>query len=161
MTTDEFDYALSLVMAHEAFRPGAYWDKTGQPIPVTVDGGNPTVGYGLNIGPSGGMTEGEARTLLWMRLVRIRSNIQKADRWFASLSGPRQAAVLDVAYNVGFVGWLEFVETRAALQSGDYTKAGACLLNSDAARELPGRYAQDAKILADGIFPPELRVYNP
>lgn len=150
--TDPIEYAQALVERHEAFRANVYWDGTGAPIEAGAFG-NPTVGFGLNVGPSGGMTEGEARTVLWLRLMAIRAQVQNIDKWLASLSPQRQAVVLDVAYNVGVQGWIGFVETRAALQAGDFERAAAELLQSDAARLLPARYDEDARILATGKFP--------
>ncbi len=144
--------AVTLVALHEGFSAQVYWDKTGEPIGVGPDG-NPTVGYGINVGPTGGLMMDEAQALLEMRLERIAASLSQVDRYFSSLSDARKAAVLDVAYNVGINGWLGFTDTRKYLAAGDFSAAASALLDSDAARELSARYHQDAEIIRTGIFP--------
>ena len=117
----------STLKKEEGFRSHPYPDTRG----------NLTIGYGTNI--SEGITLDEAEFLLTERLRRTGKDL--AIEWPPYKSQPERvrAALLDMAYQIGVEGLMEFKEMLTALERGDYTTARAQALDSSWARETPKR----------------------
>ena len=106
-----------------------------KPYPDTL--GGLTIGYGTAIGE--GITRTEAAYLLRERLVDTRKRLAKAWTPFDAMSPHVQAALLDMGYQLGVEGVLEFDDMLAALERGDYAAAQAAALDSEWAVQTPAR----------------------
>jgi hypothetical protein len=61
--------------------------------------------------------------------------------------GPmRQAVLTDVCHNVGSAGLAKFTQLQAAIARGDMEAAAVELLDSQAARRAPARFAELARL---------------
>ncbi len=69
------------------------------------------------------------------------------------LNEPRQAALIDMAYELGTRGLSEFTNTLALLRQSDYEATASEMLRSDWAREVPLRAQEDAEIMRTGEWP--------
>jgi len=88
--------ATTLVKQHEGLVLKPYQDSTGI-----------SIGYGTNL--SAGITQEEAEYLLTYRLAKLQSRLQKL-LWYVQLTPVRKVAILDLAYNVGYSGLLNFTD---------------------------------------------------
>ena len=151
--TAAMDSALATVMVRlqkeEDFRPKPYPDSRG----------TTTIGWGTAIGQ--GITRTEAAYLLRERLEDTQKRLAKAWAPFEDMPAHVKEAVLDMAYQLGVEGVVGeprviasgdcdkpkrdrppgcgFHDMLAALVTGDYAAARAAALDSDWARETPGR----------------------
>jgi lysozyme len=129
----------------EGFRGYLYDDKSGKPVRAPV--GKATIGYGCNV--QAGWTREFAMRVVALKLADIFAVLSKT-WWWSAVDPVRRSVFLDVAFNVGTEGLLHFVQTIANAAKGDWQGAHDELLDSDAARELPGRYKRLAQILLSG-----------
>lgn len=86
--------------------------------------------------------------------VDIRQIVSCMDRklpWWRKLDEVRQHVLLNIAFNVGVNGLVNFKKMLAAAKVGDWKNAKAELLDSEAARLLPQRYVRLAKRIETGI----------
>lgn len=154
--------ALDLITRHEGFRPVVYCDRCGAAllaIPKAEswscncrDGllGNLTVGIGQRVdGP--GVRLDQARAMLDCRVGDVVAELDLLP-WFARLDGPRQVAIVDMAFQMGVEGVKEFRQTIAHLEAQDWGGAADAMLQSDWANQTPTRAAEDAHIIRTGSF---------
>ena len=120
----------------EAFRANPYQDTLG----------HETIGYGTKLP----ITEAEGAWLLGTRLADTHARLMKAWAPYGGLSHARQGALLDMAYELGVEGLLEFHDMLAALERGDWAAASTAALDSLWAKEVPSRAKSIAAILKDG-----------
>jgi len=66
---------------------------------------------------------------------------------FNSLSDARKCVLMDMSYNLGLQGLLEFKEMLAALEAGNYDEAADQMLNSLWAKQVGDRAIEDADIM--------------
>jgi lysozyme len=106
-----------------------------------------TVGYGFNL------------QIPWSRElcgVILNWHIVNIDKqlsvyyWYGLLDEVRKSVMIDVAYNVGIEGLLHFPKMISALVIKSWDVAADELMDSDAAKTSPKRYAILAKILRTG-----------
>ena len=125
------DSALAIVMVRlqqeEEFRSKPYPDSRG----------TTTIGWGTAIGQ--GITRTEAAYLLRERLEDTRKRLAKAWAPYEDMPAHVKEAVLDMAYQLGVEGTIEFTVMLAALERGDYAAARAAALDSEWARQTPER----------------------
>jgi len=69
---------------------------------------------------------------------------------FEELSQVRQRVLVNMALNLGRGRLRAFKKTIKAVKHGDWERAAAEILDSDAARELKNRYGRLAKMMRDG-----------
>lgn len=74
-------------------------------------------------------------------------------RSWVMLDAPRQAALTDMAYELGGHGLAMFRNTLALLRLEDYDAAAAEMLRSRWASEVPHRAKEDAEIIRTGEWP--------
>lgn len=124
-----------------------YSDAKGPKVKI-VDpyGGKLTIGIGWNIEDRGLPKE------IIDRLFDIACDdaIKDAERLypnFSKMSIPRQAAIINLCYNMGYSRLSAFVPTNALIKSGQFTKAAARLRNTLYAKQLPGRSSRVANLL--------------
>lgn len=124
-------------MLEEGFRSKPYRDTRGFL----------TVGYGLNL--DSGISRRVAVAALTEQLSELHETLLTYS-WYATLDVVRQGVCLDMAFNLGLHGLMAFAHMIAAIERGDWAQAKVELLNSKAARELPSRYAELARLLLTG-----------
>jgi lysozyme len=147
--------AVRLIAAAEGLRLGVYDDATGKPIgPGVTLRGHPTIGYGRALDRQG-ITRDEARALLENDLAVLTgqvAGIVGADFW-PPLGPARQAALIDIAYEIGPAGLARFSEMLGAVRTGDWKGAHSAALRSAWAHQVPTRASRDALILLTGAMP--------
>ena len=113
--------------------------------------GNWTIGYGHT--PA---TEGEvwdlqrAEDQLIMDLDQAADDLDKALPWAESMGVVRWSVFVNMAYNMGIDGLLQFHETLAAAQAGDYEKTAAGMLDSLWAKQVGDRAIRLAQQMQTG-----------
>lgn len=130
--------ALHLVKKHEGFRRFPYKDTVGKL----------TIGYGLNL-EDRGLPEEDAELLTIRYLVELERSLRVARPVFGILSPQRQAALLDMAYQLGLGGLLNFKRMWAAIENKEWARACFEALDSKWAKQTPKRAEAIALILRD------------
>lgn len=154
MTAGELAFAL--LWNEEAYRQYAYNDLTGKCVtcqttdPKTT--GNLTWLVGLNL-----ETEGcpeLAQVVLKWSIAKREAAVLAEFPHYAALDTIRQAALLDIAFNVGAHGLMGFHRMLAAIVAADWaTAAKECHVGDP---RLEGRYEHLAYMLEHGALPPDL-----
>lgn len=138
---------------HEGWREFVYDDATGQAIgPGDTLVGNPTIGYGwaLNKTPMHkALGEAVLRDMAQERIFELHHRLP----WVRELDEVRQVVLYELAYNLGVAGLLAFEKTLEYVRRRRFAQAGVELLDSDAARSLPGRYHVLSDMLVTGRWP--------
>jgi len=88
--------------------------------PYHCSAGKLTIGYGINL--DAGITIDEAEHLLDNRILDVIVDLQGLDFWL-DLSGVRRAVLVDMAYNLGHRGLLNFKKMLAAMKAKDFELA--------------------------------------
>jgi lysozyme len=73
--------------------------------------------------------------------------------YFSSLSAPRQAVLIDMAFNLGVGGLMKFTNTLAAVEAGDFAKAAERMMQSKWATQVKRRAFRLAKMMETGEWP--------
>jgi lysozyme len=126
------------LMKAEGFRPHVY-----------VLNGVRHIGYGFNI--DAGMSKYTATTLMIGQVREIEKQLQ-VFWWWAGLDDARCSVLLEMAFNMGPTGLLNFPKMLAAIGAKNWQAAHDECLDSDAARnpQLKSRYEGLAAILLNG-----------
>jgi lysozyme len=132
------DLAVTRLATEEGFRGLAYRDTVGKL----------TIGYGCNI--DAGWSQGLARAVLAYQTQDV-ANALNAQWWAKGLDDARLSALIDIGFNDGIHSLLGFPKMLAAVGAKNWQVAHDECLNSDAARQLPGRYKALAQILLTGV----------
>ena len=122
----------------EGFRPHKYVDTKGKE----------TIAIGFNI--DAGISLRAARTLFREQLAE-RADALAGFWWAKGLDDARMSVVIEIAFNAGTAGLLNYPKMLAAIGAKNWQAAHDECLDSDAARELPTRYNPLAKILLTGV----------
>lgn len=138
MTTQTVDLVFRELKSDEGFRANKYIDTTG----------HETIGYGFNI--DAGISPYAAAALLQAQIEERLIILAKYD-WYKALDPVRASVFLEVSFNVGMTGMLHFTSCIHYASIRDWPNAQKELLDSDAARKLPARYATLGQMLLTGI----------
>jgi len=113
-----------------------------------------TIGVGILIDErkGGGLTSEESAWLLQRRLEGKTKELDAALPWFKYLDTVRQAALLNMAYQLGVDGLLEFRKMLAAVRDLRWAEAESHALDSDWAKQTPERARRVARQLATGAW---------
>jgi lysozyme len=130
-----------LLLQHEGFRQFPYTDTTG----------HLTIGIGRNL-DSRGISQNEAFILLDDDSLYFSSKLSSVLPFFDSLDGIRQIALVDMCFNLGVNGLLEFKNFLGFVEKKDWKNASAELLDSKAAAQCVDRYKRLAEIILTGVF---------
>ena len=123
------------LLTEEGFRSLPYKDTRG----------HTTLGYGFNV--DAGISQYSAQVLLMAQLTELDTAMQKF-AWYAVADDVRKSVFLDIAFNGGLHGLLNFPHMLAAAMRGDWeTAAKECTVTEP---ELAGRYAMLAALLRTG-----------
>lgn len=141
---------LAQLKRHEGLRLEAYKDTEGVL----------TIGWGHNCeaSPVPGVEQegdvisrGSAENLLYQDLKSLARELDDRLPWWRGLDEPRQAVILNMAFNMGVSGLLGFKRALSAMKIGDYARAGTEMLDSRWAKEqVRGRAAELARQMVLG-----------
>ena len=123
--------------------------------PYRCTAGKLTIGVGRNL-EDRGITAAESAYLLGNDIDGFCVALLKALPWINQLDEVRQRVLLDMAFNLGMQGLLTFKNTLAAIQAGDYEKAGPMMLDSRWARQVGKRAERLSVMMVTGKDPREL-----
>lgn len=129
------------IIKYEGFSPVAYKDSLGKL----------TIGFGRLIDIGGGITREEAMFLLQNDISRVQTALQQLS-YFSSLSEPRQAVLVNMAFQLGINGLLNFKKTLNFIQASDYDSASKEMLNSTWAIQTPVRAKELSEQMRSGMW---------
>jgi lysozyme len=113
------EMARELISDHEGLKLKMYKDSVGKT----------TIGYGRNL-QDNGITRLEAEMLREADLISAYEIARRLTPGFQHLSAPRQAVVVDMAFNLGEPRLRQFVRFFAALGRQDFKTAAAEMVDS-------------------------------
>jgi lysozyme len=121
------------ILAHEGFVP--------KPYPDPIHGwGVPTFGHGLTY-----LTEAESRQIVINRVKTAQAELSRHHPFMAQLPGAAQDVLVEMAFQLGINGTLNFKNMWQALKARNYSQAANEILDSKWAKQTPRR----AKVLSD------------
>jgi lysozyme len=132
---------IDLVQAHEGLRLKPYLDTVGKT----------TLGWGRNLTDKG-ISQKEAEFMLANDLAECECALQ-AFWWFAPLDQVRRAAVMDMCFNLGLHGLLNFPNMISAIGRQDWATAAAECDDPHWHAQVGARSTQDAQMLLTGAWP--------
>lgn len=142
---------LAQLKRHEGLRLEAYKDTEGVL----------TIGWGHNCvaNPVPGVEQegdvisrGSAENLLYQDLKRLARELDDKLPWWRELDEPRQGVILNMAFNLGVGGLIDFKLALRAMRIGDYARAGTEMLDSKWAGQVRGRAAELARQMVLGCW---------
>jgi lysozyme len=109
-----------------------------------------TIGVGRLIDKrkGGGISAQESAYLLSNDVARVDAELRSRLPWFGQLDEVRQAALLNMGFQLGIAGLMEFTRSLACIRDGRFAEAETHLLQSKWATQTPAR----AKRVAHQIF---------
>jgi lysozyme len=117
---------------------------SAKPYPDPLHGWDvPTFGYGLTY-----ITKDESEMIVRNRIGMIKTELAKHKPVFKLLSPTRQNALIEMAYQLGVNGCLNFMRMWSALEQGNYQQAYLEALDSRWAKQTPRR----AKTVAEKLI---------
>tara|TARA_Y100000310_G_scaffold279978_1_gene299437 strand:+ start:3458 stop:3868 length:411 start_codon:yes stop_codon:yes gene_type:complete len=126
------------LMDHEGYGPKVYEDTVGIL----------TIGYGRNLEDKG-ITEAEAEYLLVNDIREVENELRERLPFFRNLSSIRQEVLIDMGYNLGCKGLMNFRRMLAALEDEDYELAADEMLDSKWATQVKGRANNLAQLMRE------------
>lgn len=111
-----------------------------------------TIGYGrlIDKAKNGGISEGEAEYLLQNDVSIVLNALRRNITFFERLSAPRQAVLMNMAFQMGINGLLKFKKTLTLIEMGDYDAAADNMLKSLWAKQTPNRANEMAQQMRSG-----------
>jgi lysozyme len=106
--------------------------------PYTDSVGKLTIGVGRNLSDKG-ISFQEAQLLLANDIADATADLQAKLPWTATLDDVRKGALLNMAFNMGLGGLLEFHDFLAKMQAGNFSGAAGAMLDSLWARQVGPR----------------------
>lgn len=117
--------------------------------PYKCTSGKLTIGVGRNL-EAKGVTEQEALFMLDNDIIYFEEELRRRLPSFRTFSGTRQAVLVNMAFNLGVNGLLNFKNMLNALEREDYDEAAVELLNSHYAVQVGMRAHELAEQLQTG-----------
>lgn len=145
---------LRQLMRHE----GSHKDKRGRHVAYRCPAGALTIGYGHNLdaNPIPGLGEGdimdedEARALLSADVERFGKDLDKKLPWWRELDEPRQAVLLDMAFNMGVPRLMNFRRTLQAVREQRWDDARTGMMASAWAAQVGRRAVELSRQMSTG-----------
>lgn len=100
----------------------------------------------------GGITMAEAEFLLNNDLQKVDQQLRDRFPWFSALDEVRQAALMNMTFQLGIGGVCGFPKMLACLRDGRYADAETHALDSQWSKQTPARARRVAKQLATGAW---------
>lgn len=117
----------------------------------TCPAGKLTIGYGRNV-EDRGITQKEANILLENDIFDIKLELEDKLPLFKFLDDVRQNVLVEMAFNLGIKGLLEFKKTLEYISVKDYDNASKEMLNSKWANQVGKRAITLSNLLKKGEF---------
>jgi len=131
----------NLIKLQEGLRLKPYTDTTG----------NLSIGYGRNL-TRDGISQAEATMMFQDDVASVERELSLNAPWYTQLNDARQSVLINITYNEGIGGLMQFKDMLRALEAGNFEEASKQLLDSLADKQLPSRYNKLAYILETGIL---------
>lgn len=125
-----------LILKHEGYRRFVYRDTVGKL----------TVGIGRNL-EDRGLTSEEALYLLNNDIKDFEKQLSDRLYWFNALPEGAKIVLIDMAFNLGIGGLMQFRNTLEHIKNGQYSLAAADMLDSKWAKQVGIRATELAEIL--------------
>lgn len=111
-----------------------------------------TIGIGRLVDQrrGGGISMAEAEYLLANDISRVWSSLRLSIPWFDRLTDTRKRALVNMAFQLGVNGLLNFRRTLTHLEAGRYDAAAKEALNSNWARQTPARAKRISDMIKNG-----------
>jgi len=136
------DILANQLIYHEGLRLKPYKDTVGKL----------TIGIGRNL-TNVGISEVEARFLLENDVTNIIKQLDNSIPWWRDQSEVRQHVLLDMAFNLGIAGLLQFKNTLIMIQYGNYELAAKGMLQSKWATQVGKRAIRLSEMMKTNEFP--------
>lgn len=100
-----------------------------------------TIGYGRLIDKrrNGGISEAEAEQLLQNDVSAVVGQLSRQISFWERLNAPRQAVLMNMAFQMGVAGLLKFKRTLNLIEAGQFSEAASNMLTSPWAKQTPRR----------------------
>ena len=119
--------------------------------PYTDSVGKLTIGVGRNLTDKG-ISFQEAQGLLANDIADATAALQAKLPWTATLDDVRKGALLNMTFNMGIGGLLEFHDFLARMQRGDFSGAAGAMLDSLWARQVGPRATRLSIQIQSGVW---------
>ena len=116
--------------------------------PYRCTAGKLTIGVGRNLDDKG-ISELEALYLLWGDMQEVMEALDGHD-WYRGLDPIRKKVIIDMAFNLGLGGLLQFKKMIAAIELSDYEEAAKQMLSSRWATQVGLRSMRLAEMMRTG-----------
>ena len=127
---------------HEGLKLKPYKDSEGY---LTIG-----VGHLIDERRGGGISKDTAMFILNEDIAEKIADLDRMLPWWRNLNEVRQRVMVNLCFNLGISGLLQFRNTLKLLESGNYEEAAKHLLDSKAAKQTGNRYHQLAEMIARG-----------
>jgi len=141
MTDLDLARLVSQLQRHEGLRLKPYLDSVGKL----------TIGYGRNL-DANGISHDEADYLLGNDIERAHADLVRSLPWFSSLDSTRQAAMVNLCFNLGLTRLLGFEHALRAMSLQRYEDAADEFLDSKWARQVGQRAVELAGMIRTGAW---------
>ncbi|MBF0621996.1 MAG: glycoside hydrolase family protein [Magnetococcales bacterium] len=118
--------------------------------PYKCTAGKLTIGVGRNLDDVG-ISEDEAHYLLANDVDKAAREVEERIPAYARLDEVRKRVLVDMAFNMGVGGMMNFKNMLAALERGDYATTAKEMLDSRWARQVGNRSQRLAVMMETGI----------
>lgn len=139
MTPESKQKLKQLLVKHESYRQFPYTDTAG----------HLTIGIGRNLADRG-LSTNEAYYLLDDDIMYFSGKLNHFLPFFHTLNENRQIALIDMCFNIGVQGFLNFTHMIIALEAHDYERAAEEMLDSKWAYQVGERATCLANIIRTG-----------
>lgn len=111
-----------------------------------------TIGVGrlIDVRRGGGLSDSEINFLLANDIAEKTAQVLEALPWASKLSEPRLGVLLNMAFQMGVSGLLQFKRTLGSIEDGQYGEAAVEMLDSLWAQQTPERATRLAKQMLTG-----------
>ena len=113
-----------------------------------------TIGFGRNIDPEGGigLSEDEMDFLLENDINRVEEELSRSFEWFDVLDWPRQAAMINLCFNLGLPRLKKFKKALYAMSDDDYDTAANEFMDSRWADQVGQRAYEVTEMIRTGEY---------
>ena len=139
MTPELRNKLRALLTKHEGYRKYVYMDSVGVP----------TVGIGRNLRDKG-LSMDEALYLLNDDMDYFSDALANKFDWWVGLDENRKAALIDMCFNLGMIGFLKFSGMLVALSQKNYSLAARAMMQSKWATQVGQRAIDLSTIIRTG-----------
>lgn len=117
--------------------------------PYKCPTGHLTIGYGHNL-EAKGISIRDAEFLLAADVAEAIGNVRRVLPKCDTYSEQRQVALIDMMFNLGMGGFLEFVKMIRAIEIEDWDEAARQVLASKYAKQVGPRAVEISKMIREG-----------